>query len=154
MKSYAGIWIVFLSTCSIGRTGDRPAAPPVDVSYCQIAKDPSAWIGKRIRVRAIYNFGFEIERLQSPACCPEKGSKIWVQVGSDVDGRSEKIFHKLDKVGAGSALAVFVGRFEESPGRMGERFRLVVDEIERVEKTARARDPVTREWVPKHCEVD
>ena len=99
-----------LLTCCIAWADDQPESPPMEVSYCQLAIDPSAWTGKRIRVRAIYHYGFEFYRLESPHCCQERATKIWVQTDA-LDGRSERLFRKLDK-GMGWALVVFVGRFD------------------------------------------
>ena len=58
MKSWVIVSTAFLLTCCTAWAGDGRQAP-LDVSYCQLAKDPSAWTGKRIRVRAIYHYGFE-----------------------------------------------------------------------------------------------
>jgi|SRR5271165_4648862 len=153
MRSCVIVLIVFLSTCFTVGEEDKPELPVLGVPYCELAKNPSAWVGKRIRVRAIYSFGFEIQRLKSPVCCHEKELGIWVEPGSDLDRRSLRIFRKFGKMGMGWALAVFVGRFEggNAYGAMGERFRLTVDNIEEVEKTARARDPVVPDWVPRDC---
>jgi hypothetical protein len=68
MKSCAIASAVFLLACRVAWADAMPEAR-LDVSYCQLAKDPSAFSGKRVRVRAIYHFGFEIQRLESLTCC-------------------------------------------------------------------------------------
>jgi hypothetical protein len=103
-----------------------------------------------MHVRAIYHYGFEFYRLESPICCEESATKIWVQADT-LDDRSERLFRKLDK-GMGWALVVFVGRFDVNNGPMGERYRLTVDQIVKVEKTARARHSEVPDWVPKNCQ--
>ena len=153
MKSWLISSTTFLLTCCTAWAGDGLQAP-LDVSYCQLAKDPSAWTGKRIRVRAIYHYGFEFSRLESPVCCQEGGPKIWLEIGSEYDGRSERLLHKLDKVGMGYALVVFAGRFEGGSGAMGEKFHLVLDKIENLEKTVKAvpKSKLPR-WVPQGCKA-
>jgi hypothetical protein len=129
-----------------------------DVTFCQLAKDPSSFLGKRIRVRALYVFGFELQMLKSPVCCPVSEQKMGVDFDPAMDDRSEKLFHKLDK-GMGFALAVFVGRFEKvsnvsSQLPSADRFQLTVDRIEKVEKSARSSEPGKNpSWVPRDCTV-
>jgi hypothetical protein len=152
------IWIVVL-VMSVGAWGDdRVESTPQDVDYCQLAKDPSSFIGKRIRVRALYVYGFEVQMLKSPGCCPVPEPKMGVDFDTAMDDRSEKLFHRLDK-GMGFAVAVLVGRFERisnvsSQLPSGDRFQLTVDRIERVEKSARFSGPgKTPSWVPRDCTV-
>ncbi len=96
MKSCLIAWTALPLASCIAWADDQSESPPMDVSYCQLAKDPPAWTGKRIRVRAIYHYGFEFYRLESPLCCEERTTKIWVQADK-LDGRSERLFRKLDK---------------------------------------------------------
>ena len=147
------IAIVFLMYCSAAQANGDPRETSQEVSYCDLAKNPSAFSGKRIRVRAIYRYAFEIERLEAPICCPEAGAKIWVQIDAALEGKSLKLFHKFPK-GEGLVLATFVGTFESGGtyGTFADRHRLTVEQIEKVERTARSaqkqNDPV---WVPKNC---
>jgi hypothetical protein len=101
MKSCLIPGAVFLLTYCVAWADDRPKAP-IEVSYCQLAKDPSAWVGKRMHVRAIYHYGFEFYRLESPICCEESATKIWVQADT-LDDRSERLFRKLDRDGVGTS---------------------------------------------------
>jgi hypothetical protein len=135
--------------------GDRREEPPLDVTYCQLAKDPSAFIGRQIRVRAIYVHGLEIQVSKSPVCCPDHEPKVGVELKADMDHRSEGLFRRFD--GMGEALAVFVGRLghvSNVSSRLpsGDRFQLNVDKIERVEKTASSKhSSAVPDWVPKDC---
>ncbi len=144
-----------LLNCSPVRAHNNPETMPQEVTYCQLAKDPSAFSGKRIRVRAIYRYMFEIQRLEPPACCPDRMDKTWVEIVSGLEGDSLKQFNKFPK-GMGLVLAVFVGRFDAGGpyGDGGYRFKLTVDRIEAVERTSRSSrrqdDPA---WVPKNCET-
>ena len=125
-----------------------------DVSLCQLSKDPALFSGRRVRVRAVYVHGFEVQLLEPPSCCPEIGTRIWVQITTDLDEGSERLFRRKLNTGIGVALVTFVGVFEtgiSAPG--GIKSRLIVDEIERVERTSRAaRRKDYPSWVPNNCE--
>jgi hypothetical protein len=155
MRSCLIAWMAVLLSCCVARAGGREEGPPLDVTYCQLAKDPSAFTGRRIRIRAIYVYGFEIQLLRSPVCCLEPPPKIGLEVSDDVDDRSEKLFRRFD--GMGEALAVFVGRLSHvsnvsSQLPSGDRFQLNVDKIEKVEKTASSkRSSTPPDWIPKDC---
>jgi hypothetical protein len=118
-------------------------------------KDPTAFVGQRIRIRAIYDYGFEVGSLKSPVCCPDKGLHVGVTISSDLDDRSEKLFRRMDK-GMGTALATFVGkldRVKNASSRLpsGDRLELTVDSIERVEKSEVWRQGKIPTWVPNDC---
>ena len=125
-----------------------------EVPYCDLVKTPQAFAGKRVRVRAIYKYGFEIQRLDSPACCPERGGKIWVEIDSGLEGDSLKLYRKFPK-GMGLALATFEGKFESGGpyGDGGYRLKFTVDKIEKLERTAKASARHDPSWVPKNCEA-
>jgi len=126
---------------------------PQSVAYCDLAKAPLSFSGQRIRVRAIYKYGFEIQRLDPPECCPEHGLKIWVDMEPARQSDSRKLFDKLPK-GMGLALATFVGTFESAGpyGDGGYRFKLTVNQIENLEGTAKASPSHNPAWVPQNCE--
>jgi hypothetical protein len=111
MSFRLAIEVVLVVTVVAAWADDAVKSTPQDVTFCQLAKDPSSFLGKRIRVRALYVFGFELQMLKSPVCCPVSEQKMGVDFDPAMDDQSEKLFHKLDK-GMGFALAVFVGRFE------------------------------------------
>jgi hypothetical protein len=123
------------------------------VAYCDLVKSPQSFSGKRIRVRAIYKYGFEIQRLDPPMCCPERELKIWVEMEAKLQGNSLKLFRKFPK-GMGLALATFVGTFESGGpyGDGGYRFKFAVDEIEKLEGTAKASPSHNPAWVAQNCE--
>ncbi len=141
-----------LSNCCLTRAGSKPETEPQDVTYCQLAKDPSAFSGTRIRTRAIYSYMFEVSRLKSPTCCSERDALIWVDFDEELQGNSKKLFHKFPK-SMGLVLAVFVGKIETGKvyGPYGERVRLVVDQIEKVEEKAKPPAGQNPAWVPQDC---
>jgi hypothetical protein len=109
----AGLALLLLSFP--GSSPAREHAIPVPtVTYCELVKAPESFAGKRIRVRAVYKYGFEIQRLDPPQCCPGKPVDIWVELG-DLEGRSRRLARAFPK-GMGLALGVFAGVFEGPAG--------------------------------------
>jgi hypothetical protein len=132
---------------------DADHNPTQDVSYCELAKNPTLFAGKRIRVRAIYTYGFEIQRLDPPSCCQERQVKIWVEILTDrLKGQSLQLFHKLPR-DMGRSLATFEGTFESGgPYADGYRFRVTIDKIEKLEAAAKP-SSLAPKWLPQNCET-
>src|SRR5579883_3651657 len=152
MKPYTTVLLLgLLAPCCFAKP-QRLNAPAQEVSYCELVKTPMSFSGKRIRVRAIYKYGFEIQRLEQPTCCPN-AAKIWVEIHSGLEGNSLKLFRKFPK-GMGLALATFVGTFESGGpyGDGGYRLKFSVDQIEKLEATAKPSPSREPAWVPKNCE--
>jgi hypothetical protein len=152
-RKYFGLVLALLSL-SCSAAAQEPKSAAQEVSFCDLVKAPEQFSGKRIRVRAIYKYGFEIQRLDSPVCCPERGPAIWVEIDTELGRASRKLLHKFPE-GMGLALATFVGTFEgDGPyGDGGYRFKFTVDEIRNLEATARASAHGEPAWVPKTCGV-
>jgi len=155
MRVWLALWTILLVACTASGD-DKLQSPPQDVTYCQLLSNPSTYLGKRVIVRAIYTYGFEVQVLAPPVCCPEVEPKFGVEFHEEMDNRSEKLLHKLLDMGMGIALAVFVGRFDRvsnasSQLPSGDRFQLSVDRIEKVEKSARWGLRTGPAWVPKDC---
>jgi len=156
MKLLLTFCFVCVLACVAGAADGQPGARVDEVTFCQLMKEPMAFVGKRIRIRAIYDYGFEVGFLRSPACCPERGPDVGVTFDPDMDGHSDAILHKLDKKGAGAALAVFVGRLDRvknvsSRLPSGDRIELTVGRIEKVEKSERRQQGRNPAWVPSNC---
>jgi|SRR5215467_5413052 len=154
MKLAVASSVVFITmSYAVQAVANSPETSQV-VTFCELAKDPSAFNGKRIRVRAIYRYAFESSRLEAPTCCPAERSKIWVEVSADLEGKSLKLFHKFPKA-EGLVLATFEGTFVtgDTYGTFGERAKLTVHQIEKLEHTVRSSPKqVDPDWVPKDCE--
>ena len=56
----------------------------VDVSLCNVAKDPKAFDGKSIRVKGTFHVSFEVFTVSEKGCDIENGA--WVAFGGDVPG--------------------------------------------------------------------
>ncbi len=134
--------------------GAQEVAPPQRVNYCDLVEAPQSFAGKRIRVRAIYRYGFEIQRLDPPNCCPAKAAKIWVELGT-LDRRSRRLARRFPK-GMGLALGVFAGVFDSGGlyGDGGYRLELTVDRVEVVEATAHPSPTFPPNWVPCNCDAE
>jgi len=126
----------------------QAGGPYQTVTFCQLAANPSAYGGKRIKVRGIYRFVLEMNDLEQPECCPGKNlEKIAVIINGNPmfpDPNSQRLARKLWSSPDGVALTIFDGTLN---GRV-----LEVERIERVDHLARPRD---REhdpsWVPRGC---
>lgn len=139
--------------CWVGRASNNPENTAQEVSFCDLAKTPSEFSGKRIRIRAIYSYMFAISRFKGPTCCPEREVPIWVDFDEKLEGSSQQLLHKFPK-GMGFVLATFVGKLESGGpyGDGGYRFKFTVDRIERLEATAKPSPNREPKWVPRNCE--
>lgn len=145
--------IILLTNCAVAGAANKPQNIAQDVTYYELAKSPSAFSGKRIRVRAIYSYMFEVSRLKPPACCAEGDVAVWVDFSEEMDGNSKRLFHKFPK-GMGFVLATFEGVFQSGGpfGDGGYRFKLAVDKIEAVENKANPSPAHRPAWIP-NCEA-
>jgi hypothetical protein len=122
-----------------------------EVTYCALITAPNAYVGKEIRVRAIYRHGFEVSNLDPPECCLVKLVRIWVTTG-ELDAHSRKLFRRFQK-GMGLALVVFTGVLESGGpfGAGGCPFNLTVERIDTVEATAPISVKNRPSWEPQNC---
>lgn len=98
------------------RAADNSGSTATDVSYCTLMATPSAFSGKRVRVRAVFRSAFEIQRIEPATCCRREGAKVWVEIEPTLEGRSLRLYRRFPK-GAGVVLATFTGRFESGGSR-------------------------------------
>ncbi|HVA16174.1 MAG TPA: hypothetical protein VMV59_00525 [Candidatus Dormibacteraeota bacterium] len=154
MRFYFATLVVLLLGCCTAYPKDKPDNAPKEITYCQLARDPAAFSGKQIRVRAIYKYMFEMSRLKSPTCCAERDVPIWVDFDEKLGGNSRKLFRRFPK-GMGLVLATFAGRFEGGGpyGDGGYRFKFTVDEIEKLEDRAKPSLNHDPPWIPKNCDT-
>ena len=78
--------IPFLVFMALFFTGNGVSAQesPIQVSVCDLARDPKSFDGKPIRVRGTLNVDFEDFSLDTPNCDTQQG--IWLAFGGDVPG--------------------------------------------------------------------
>ena len=149
------ISLLFLASCCMLISAQGTERGPEDVTFCELSKNPLAYSGKRIRIRAVYSYMFEVSRLKSPTCCSDHGESIWVDFDGELHGKSKSLFKTFPK-GMGVVLAVFLGRIETGKvyGTFGERVRLVVDQIDKVEEKAKPAAGQNPAWVPQNCDEE
>jgi hypothetical protein len=113
--------------------GDRTVFE--DVAYGDLAKNPDAFAEKGIRIRAIYSYMFGVSRLKPAECCADRGTSIWVDFDED---KGNDLQRQIPE-GMGVVLGTFIGNVETGSafGPNGERTRLVVNRIEKIEKRAK-----------------
>jgi hypothetical protein len=141
MKAQFSLVLLVIIICCAGAGSAAPAAQ--QVPYCELVKTPQLYSGKLIRVRAIYKYGFEIQRLDPAACCPDGTGKIWVELDSPA-------LLKKFPPGMGLALATFEGTFDTTGpyGDGGYMFRLTVSKIDKIEAVAKPSARGEPKWVP------
>jgi hypothetical protein len=141
--------LVYLRNSVLSCVVLHASGKPEEVTYCQLIKAPHAYVGKEIRVRAIYRYGFEVSNLDPPECCVEEPVSIWVEAW-ELDPRSRRLFRRFQK-GMGLSRVVFTGVLESSGpfGAGGCPFRLTVGHVDAVEATAHLSENPS--WAPKNC---
>src|SRR5689334_18080838 len=102
--------VIFLQAVQMCSASAKETSKAEDVSACQLLEDPTPFVGKLIRVRAIYSYFFEIQVLKSPNCCPKRPVKVWVEISNDLDRHSERLANSFPK--AGDVLGTFTGTLE------------------------------------------
>jgi hypothetical protein len=138
--------------CFAGQKAEKPVSTAQGITYCELAKNPSSFMRKRIRVRAIYSYMFEVSRLKAPECCPGRDFPIWVEFSEEVKGSSKRLLRRFPK--AGSVLATFEGLLEGTGpyGDGGYQFKFTVDRIENLEHKTNPSPANRPEWMP-NCEI-
>jgi hypothetical protein len=122
-----------------------------NVTYCQLAGDPTKFSGKRIRIQAIYSYLFEVSALRPRTCCAEHDIDIWVDFDSQLEGESKRLFNKFPK-GMGFVLAVFVGTIETGDAYgTGQRVHFFVEHIEEMKQKANPPQGRFPAWIPQDC---
>src|SRR4051812_7831273 len=91
MRSLILTLILALSLISIAQAQrSKPsasAAPEVlNVAYCELLRDPAAYNGKIVRVRATYRYGFEWSQFYCTDC--SEGRTTWVDFDESYDLRT------------------------------------------------------------------
>jgi hypothetical protein len=110
------------------------------VSVCDLLSHPSQFANRRVRVKAVYRYSFEVQQLDSITCCPSQHQRIWVEFG-DLNGRSRRLYKRLP-TGTGIALVKLGGTFKVGgPFADGYRLDLRVERIEGVDASYRSWSP-------------
>jgi len=105
-----------------------PLRAQTRVNFCDLIRNPEAYDGKTITVRATYRYGFEWSELYCLECL-DKG-KAWLELPSTLDDASTKQL-KLTPKGAGIVNLTVTATFESGGhfGHMGYRYKFVASQI-------------------------
>lgn len=132
--------VVCLSPLLAGASSARTAARDEEraaVSYCELMRNVEKYDGKRIRVFAVYRYGFEWSELYCPACLNK--ARIWVDLDeSFVSSTKPSVRKRIGEHGfkGRTVKVVMVGRFDAGGGygHLGAyRFRLLVSRLEKAD---------------------
>lgn len=102
------------------------------VEYCHLIKNPAAYDGKQVTLRATYRYGFEWQEIYCLKC--RDLGKTWLEIW-DPTKKSSEILKKLPN-DDGTVNATFTGTFQSSGGPFGDgsyRFRFLLREISQAE---------------------
>ncbi len=123
-----------------------------DVNFCQLVKDPSAYAGIQIRLRAIYRFALEESDLEQPECCLDKilmkmrvaGPSGNPEYPDKFTKKTDRLAKRLSKGMSGVALVDLVGKLDRGVFK--------VDRIERIVRLSRPSDlDHEPSWAPRNC---
>lgn len=109
----------------------------IPVEYCDLIKNPEAYDGKEVTVRATYRYGFEWQEIYCLEC--RNLGKTWLEIW-DITKKSKKIFRKFPE-NDGTFNAIFTGIFQSSKGPFGDGgypYRFMLKEISQAELVTRS----------------
>lgn len=120
-----------------------------NVTFCQLAKDAQAFRGS-----AYESAQFILICSKSQDSSPQNAGQVGKPLSGWIfdDETGQDALRQIPQ-GMGTVLAVFIGKIETGKvyGPNGERVRLVVDRIEKVEKKVRGSAKKVPAWVPRGC---
>ena len=132
--------VVCLSPLPAGALSAHAAARDEEyaaVSYCDLIRNVEKYNGKRVRVSAVYRYGFEWSEMYCPECLNE--ARTWVDLDeSFVSSTKPSVRKRIGRHGVKgrTVMVVMAGRFEAGGGygHMGAyRFRLLASRLERAD---------------------
>ena len=146
--SLAGMALAVICGCAVqGSQGTVVDDPVATVTYCELLKNPKRFHNKVVRVKAVFERGFEKSSLFDEEDCsrgkPGYGqSDTWVSHDKSfvMDGDSEEAKNNQDVSGFGRWWITAVGRFRrgEGPQRFGHlgccKYDFALIRIEKSEK--------------------
>lgn len=113
------------------------SASVIDVSFCDLVRQPKLYDRKIVRVKAIYRYGFEWSELYCLGC--REAGIIWVELGDSFESNTKKkIASKVKDVGDNGRTVkiVAVGIFytDGGYGHLGAyKYKYVIDYLEQAE---------------------
>ena len=94
------------------------------VSYCELVSNPKLYVGKTVRIKATYEWGFEWQFLYNRECM-NRENRAWVEFVDEDDlcsGSKKKLKKLKDKGFTNKADVVVIGKLsgEETGHRYGD----------------------------------
>ena len=102
------------------------------VPLCDLVRNPAAYNGLRLSVKAVYSYGYEWQELLCTECRAE--GKIWATFQTDAVGRLRRQLNKAPR-DQGIVTGKFTGVFHASGGPFGDgtfRFEFVIEQAQQV----------------------
>lgn len=104
------------------------------VNYCDLIRNPKSYDQKEVRVRAVFQVGYEWQELYCLECF-DLEKRTWVEFSEDFESRTQSTIAKKVSGTDQTLAVVLVGKFYSSDERYGHmgayRFKLVVDRVEK-----------------------
>jgi hypothetical protein len=105
----------------------------IDTGFCELLRSPEDFDQKKIRLRALYRYGFEWSEIYC-LDCSEKGD-VWLEIGADFERLTKRnLRKKVNWSEKGRTVDVIaIGTFYSHGGYGhlgGYRYKLVVDYFE------------------------
>jgi hypothetical protein len=145
------ICMTFQSCVRAGGMPEGPANPDSPtiptVTYCDLVRHPELYNQKKVRLRAVFTYGFERSFLGDVACDPSKppkvedasgGGEIWMDLGPYFVAKpdSEETWKKLGEYGLKDLTAIGIFQVATPPERYGHlgscRFQFVMEHVEHI----------------------
>lgn len=126
------------SRAGLQEQGDNKITDPfMEVPYCELIQNPSAYDGKKVRIAATYRSGYEWSELYDPDCFDFE-KRTWVEF-ENLNAESRRVLEDLrTERSEGRTLSVtFAGIFESSTGDYGHqnhyKYLLKVSDVDQAE---------------------
>ena len=114
------------------------------LKFCDLLKNPEKYNGRKVTIRATYQYGYEWSYLYCLDC---RDQKVWLDIPVDLDDASQKALKHLPKE-AGIVNATLYGVFI-GPGSYGHlngfRYRFTAEKVENVAVVYRRMGPIEKE---------
>lgn len=125
------------SNCLRERGDKKISDAFMDVPYCELIRNPSAYDGRKVRIAATYRSGYEWSEIYDRDCFDFE-RRTWVEF-ENLDAESRRVLEDLKTESSeGRTLSViFAGTFENSKGNYGHlndyKHLLKVSNVDRAE---------------------
>ena len=124
---------------------------PLNVSFCDLVKNPEKYNGQEVTVQATYSYGFEWQDIFCVEC--RNVAKTWLEFDKEHEAQLKPVLKKFPK-DAGIVNGTFSGTFQSSGGPFGNggyRLRLLVKTVSNVEVVYKGMPPPGLDLTKQMC---